>query len=209
MKIISFFNNKGGVGKTTLVYHLAYMFAELGKKVIVVDLDPQSNLTSMFLTDDRIQEIWDEENEGTLLDAMKPLLEGTGDIRQPFLEKINDNLHLLAGNLGLSGIEDELSLQWNGCLNSNISTQTRSFKVVTAFFRIAKMAGEEQNSRIVLFDVGPNPHALNRCALISTDFVGIPIGADLFSLQSLIKICPAFENWRIEWSAIGLSGPDA
>ncbi len=209
MKIISFFNNKGGVGKTTLVYHLAYMFAELGKKVIVVDLDPQSNLTSMFLTDDRIQEIWDEENEGTLLDAMKPLLEGTGDIRQPFLEKINDNLHLLAGNLGLSGIEDELSLQWNGCLNSNISTQTRSFKVVTAFFRIAKMAGEEQNADIVLFDVGPNLGALNRCALISTDCVVIPMGADLFSLQGLINLGPALKNWRRDWSVRVLSAPDA
>ncbi len=49
MKILSFFNNKGGVGKTTLVYHLAHMFAALGKRVLLVDLDPQSNLTAMCL----------------------------------------------------------------------------------------------------------------------------------------------------------------
>lgn len=200
MKIISFFNNKGGVGKTTLVYHLAYMFSELGKKVVVVDLDPQSNLTSMFLTDDRIQEIWEDEDEGTLLDAMKPLLEGTGDIKKPFLEKINTNLCLIAGDLGLSGVEDELSLQWNGCLNSNVSTQTRSFKVVTAFYRIAKLAGEKQNADIVLFDVGPNLGALNRCVLVSTDCVVIPMGADLFSLQGLTNLGPALKNWRKDWS---------
>ena len=54
MKTILFFNNKGGVGKTTLVYHFAYMLAELGYKTLAVDLDPQANLTSMFLTDDKL-----------------------------------------------------------------------------------------------------------------------------------------------------------
>ena len=48
MKSIAFFNNKGGVGKTSLIYHLAWMFAERGVNVLAVDLDPQANLTSMF-----------------------------------------------------------------------------------------------------------------------------------------------------------------
>jgi chromosome partitioning protein len=163
----------------------------------------------MFLPDDRIEEIWSKGDEGTLLDAMKPLLEGTGDIQKPFLEEIKDNLHLLAGNLGLSGIEDELSLQWNGCLNSNISTQTRSFKVVTAFYRIAKMAALEQKADIVLFDVGPNLGALNRCALISTDCVVIPMGADLFSLQGLTNLGPALKSWRKDWTVRLNSAPEA
>ena len=47
--VLTFFNNKGGVGKTSLVYHLAWMFSEMGKRVIAVDLDPQANLTSAFL----------------------------------------------------------------------------------------------------------------------------------------------------------------
>ena len=54
MKTIAFFNNKGGVGKTTLVYHFTYMLAELGYKCLAVDLDPQANLTSMFLSDDKL-----------------------------------------------------------------------------------------------------------------------------------------------------------
>ena len=49
MKSIIFFNNKGGVGKTTTVYHVAWMLSELGIKTIAVDLDPQSNLTSCLL----------------------------------------------------------------------------------------------------------------------------------------------------------------
>ena len=58
MTSVVFFNNKGGVGKTTLVYHLAWMYAELGVSTIAADLDPQANLTSMFLDDDRLEELW-------------------------------------------------------------------------------------------------------------------------------------------------------
>ena len=60
MKIIAFFNNKGGVGKTTLVYHLAYMLAEQGYKVLAADLDPQSNLTAMFL-EEKLERTMDEQ----------------------------------------------------------------------------------------------------------------------------------------------------
>ena len=49
MKTVTLFNNKGGVGKTTLAYHLAWMFREIGLNVLAVDLDPQSNLTTAFL----------------------------------------------------------------------------------------------------------------------------------------------------------------
>lgn len=58
MKTIAFFNNKSGVGKTTLVYNLAWMFAELGLSVVVADLDPQANLTSMFLEEEELESLW-------------------------------------------------------------------------------------------------------------------------------------------------------
>ncbi len=58
MKTIAFFNNKSGVGKTTLVYNLAWMIAELGLSVVVADLDPQANLTSMFLEEEEIESLW-------------------------------------------------------------------------------------------------------------------------------------------------------
>jgi cellulose biosynthesis protein BcsQ len=63
VKIISVFNNKGGVGKTTLSFHLAHALAELGHKVLAVDLDPQCNLSIYALTEEQIQGIWDAENE--------------------------------------------------------------------------------------------------------------------------------------------------
>ena len=58
MKILTFFNNKGGVGKTTMVYHIAWMLSEKGQKVIVADFDPQSNLSAMFLSAERLEEVF-------------------------------------------------------------------------------------------------------------------------------------------------------
>ena len=55
MRTIVFFNNKGGVGKTTLVYHLAWMYAELGYSVVAADLNPQANLSAVFLDEHRLE----------------------------------------------------------------------------------------------------------------------------------------------------------
>ena len=61
MKSIAVFNNKGGVGKTTLTYHLGYALAELGYKTLLVDLDPQSNLTLFGLDPEQLHNIWEVE----------------------------------------------------------------------------------------------------------------------------------------------------
>ncbi len=62
MKSIAVFNNKGGVGKTTLTYHLGYALAELGHKTLLVDLDPQSNLTLFGLHPEELHDIWQVED---------------------------------------------------------------------------------------------------------------------------------------------------
>ena len=62
MKIISVFNNKGGVGKSTLSYHLGYTLSELGHKVLMVDLDPQCNLTICAMMEDSLHQIWEKED---------------------------------------------------------------------------------------------------------------------------------------------------
>ena len=103
MKTIAFFNNKGGVGKTSLVYHLAWMFAEHGISTLAVDLDPQANLTAMFLDEERLEQLWpDDEHPQTVYGALRPILRGIGDVAKPHVERITPTLGVVPGDLGLS-----------------------------------------------------------------------------------------------------------
>ena len=195
MKTVAFFNNKGGVGKTSLLYHLANMFALRGARVVAADLDPQANLSSMFLTDDRVEAIWSAGRGATIYSAMRPLIEGTGDLLQVTPQVVADRLALLPGDLTLSEIEDELSAQWPRCLNG----EARAFRVTAAFDRMLRSVGAAQEADLGLIDVGPNLGAINRCALVSADFVVIPIGADLFSIRGLQNVGPKLRASGREW----------
>ena len=74
MKVLATYSIKGGVGKTTIVYHLAWMLAERGLRVLAVDLDPQANLTIQSLGDDRIAALWRRNAPETISSALAPLL---------------------------------------------------------------------------------------------------------------------------------------
>lgn len=195
MKTIAFFNNKGGVGKTSLVYHLAWMYASQGITVLAVDLDPQANLSSMFLDEDRLTELWDDGEKSTIFDSLLPLMTRTGDIVQPPIESVHIRLGLIPGNLALSRFEDLLSENWPKCLDG----QEAAFRVITAFHRIMLDAATRIDAELVLIDVGPNLGAINRSALIAAEQVVIPLAPDLFSLQGLKNLGPTLREWRKGW----------
>lgn len=195
--IIAFFNNKGGVGKTSLVYHLAWMYRDLGLNVLAADFDPQANLTSAFLDDDRLEEIWlASDQPNTVFRCFQPLIRGIGDIADPVVEEIDDRLCLLNGDLQLSTFEDELSSEWPGCLDR----KERSFRVISAFWRLLQKVASQQKSDLILIDLGPNLGAINRSALITADYVVVPLSPDLFSLQGLKNLGPTLQRWRDEWT---------
>lgn len=195
--VIAFFNNKGSVGKTSLVYHLSWMYSEIGLKVLSTDLDPQANLTSAFLDDDRLEELWPEDtHDKTVYGCIEPLLRGIGDIlERPYIEEINDNLHLLVGDLSLARFEDELSSQWPLCLDG----KERAYRVISAFWRMLQRGAYEVQADIILVDLGPNLGAINRAALVASDYLIVPLAPDLFSLQGLKNLGPTIRTWRKEW----------
>ena len=83
--VLTFFNNKGGVGKTSLVYHAAWMLSELDHTVLVVDLDPQANLTAAFLDEDTLAGIWSDRASSTghtIHQCVAPLAQ-VGDVKDP------------------------------------------------------------------------------------------------------------------------------
>jgi chromosome partitioning protein len=199
--VLTFFNNKGGVGKTSLVFHLAWMLSEMGKRVVAIDLDPQANLTSAFLAEEDLEVLWDPDNveqrNTTIYQCIKPLTE-VGDILAPQTQRINSRLHLVPGDLSLAGFEDLLSQEWPNALGSG--NPFRAFRVLTSFWQVAQLAARQHSADIILADVGPNLGAVNRSALIGTDHVVIPLAADLFSLQGLRNLGPTLRRWRSDWT---------
>jgi cellulose biosynthesis protein BcsQ len=198
--VLTFFNNKGGVGKTSLVFHLSWMLSEMGKRVVAIDLDPQANLTSAFLSEDDLEVLWDPDDTSqrntTVYQCVRPLSE-VGDILAPQTQRINPRLHLVPGDLGLAGFEDFLSQEWPNALGSG--GLYRPFRILSSFWQIAQMAAQQNSADIILADVGPNLGAINRSALIGTDHVVIPLAADLFSLQGLRNLGPTLRAWRSDW----------
>ena len=196
MKTIAFFNNKGGVGKTSLVYHLAWMYARLGVNVLAADLDPQANLTSMFLNDEELEPLWPENGERpTVYGALRPLLEGTGDVAAPRVVEPEAGLGLVVGDLRLAIAEDELSSQWPACLDR----KPRAFRVLSALGRILRQGASQIDAQVILVDVGPNLGAFNRAALVTADSVVVPLAPDLYSLQGLRNLGPTLRRWQREW----------
>jgi cellulose biosynthesis protein BcsQ len=197
--VLTFFNNKGGVGKTSLVYHLAWMFSEIGHRVLACDLDPQANLTAAFLAETRLEVLWndsDEKKGSTIFRCVSPLLD-VGDLLEPKLESIASGLRLIPGDLALSGFEDGLSQEWPRASGSE--NLRRPFRILSAFWTIMQLGAKAMDASIILADVGPNLGAINRSALIATDHVIVPLGADLFSLQGLRNLGPTLRRWRADW----------
>ena len=137
MKIVSIFNNKGGVGKTTLTYHLAHALGEMGKKVLLIDLDPQCNLTIFSLEMERIHDIWEKEDPfiddfhaarsstvpkkldkllkgvRTVHFLLKPTEDGTEELKElPPPARLGLNVDLLPGRLTLHLYEAKIAERW-------------------------------------------------------------------------------------------------
>ncbi len=195
--VLTFFNNKGGVGKTSLIYHLAWTLSELRKRVVVIDLDPQSNLTAAFLDEERIEEVWNQTGTGsTIYKCVKPLT-GVGDIAEPSLQNIATDLYLLPGDVDLSGYEDALSAEWPNSMGDN--NLYRPMRILSSFWQVMQMSASKVQADVILVDIGPNLGAINRSVLLASDYVVIPLGADLFSLQGLKNLGPTLRSWKSLW----------
>jgi len=190
--IITFFNNKGGVGKTSLLYNLAWMYADQGQRVVIIDLDPQSNLTSFFLNDEQIEQIWKSKNRpNTIFRCIQPLIQDMGDIFEPeLIEKEIESVSvaLLAGDLALASFEDEEA------------TRNRAFHLTSAIWRVIQNAIAAYNADLVLIDTGANLGAVNRAVMLSTNYIIMPLAIDIFSQQGLRNFGFALKRWR-QWQA--------
>lgn len=207
MTKIALFNHKGGVGKTTLTVNIADALARAGKTVLLVDADPQCNLTSFYLEESALEGLLSDSdggnggNGGTLWSGVKPVVEGRGGI-VPIPEwqvSEHKSIHLLPGDVLLSEYEEELPAAWTECFRPG---RPRGYDVTTALAQVVDHTVTKLKADVCLYDVGPNVGALNRCVLLDCDYFITPVAADLFSLRALSTVGRSVGKWIKDWDTI-------
>ena len=201
MKSLTLFNNKGGVGKTTLTYHLAHMMSRLGLRVVALDYDPQCNLSAAMIDEDRLVPLWERPpEEGTTVAAcLDPVRQGRGLLRTPQLTEVAERLWLLPGHLDLSRFEQTLAEHWPKVMASD---NERALDVVLSLSALVHRAAESVAADVVLLDVGPSLGAINHSAMLACDAVIVPMAWDIFSVQALENIRPTLHEWRDDWQTV-------
>lgn len=195
-KTISIFNHKGGVSKTTSVYNIGWKLASKGFKVLLVDGDPQCNLTGLILKNNFEDYYTGTSKLNNIKDAVRPAFEGTPhpitaiDCYSP---EENPNLFLIPGHMDLSEYDPALSLS----LNSNNAITTLQ-NLPGSFYELIKLCAERYSIDIVLIDMNPGLSAINQTFFISSDAFIIPTNPDPFSLMALNtmqKVLPRWKQW--------------
>ncbi|TWE27397.1 ParA family protein [Prauserella muralis] len=206
MKTISFFNHKGGVGKTTMLFNLAVEMGVLGKRVLMVDLDAQANLTAISLQDAELENIFDPDSDNlTVAHAFAPLVGGSGDVTPPpSVEVRPDAVWILPGDIRLSDYESIMPGAWTEAL----AGQERGFRVTSAPYRLIQNIAETVNADFTFVDLGPNVGALNRAALLASDYLIVPMASDLFSLRALPSVGKSLTTWIGQWKTARSVAPE-
>tara|TARA_R110002111_G_C5999059_1_gene372913 strand:- start:3042 stop:4001 length:960 start_codon:yes stop_codon:yes gene_type:complete len=197
---MAFYSHKGGVGKTTLSANAAFALARLGKRVLILDTDPQCNLTSYLLPDDAVDQLLQESdsaNGKTLWSAVRPVhnLEGPPNIPLPF---IANGVYLLPGDIRLSEFEQSLGDYWSDCFKRRLG----AVRALGTFSTIIDSVAEAFKIDIVIYDTGPNIGPLNRAIMLDCDAFVVPVACDLFSERALSTLGQAVKDWIIDWETI-------
>ncbi|MGD2179815.1 ParA family protein [Lusitaniella coriacea] len=199
MKLVSIFNNKGGVGKTTYLYHIAHLLERQGKTVLLVDLDSQCNLSAYCLSDNELERSWKAERGNSIWMAVERVYKGLGDIRQrkPTQPKEDyENLYLIPGDILLSNYEDILGDTWSSAKGGN----EPALRVQSAIYRYILWCAKQVQADVVMLDLGPNLGALNRAILTASNYFIVPMSPDLFSIRGTENLGTKLVLWNKEWN---------
>lgn len=191
MRSIAFFNNKGGVGKTTLLCNVAaYLAAEKEKKILIIDADPQCNATQLMLKEERVYQIYDDQKSFTIHSVIHPLSIGKGYSEQLQPISVGDfHIDLVPGDPRLALKEDLLSKDWQDAIAGDV----RGLRTSYLFNELLNRCTDYD---FVLFDMGPSLGSINRAVLLSCDFFVSPMAIDIFSLRAIENISTALQEWK-------------
>lgn len=201
VKKIALFNHKGGVSKTTTTFNLGWMLASKGKRVILVDTDPQCNLTGMALKTEESEE--DEARIETIYNTHSNIKTGLAPAfeSQPrAIEAVDcvsiegqEGLFLLPGHVGFGEYEVTLGIAQE--LSGSIQTLKN---LPGAISDLLEKTANQFNADYILIDMSPSLGSINQNLLMTSDFFLVPTTADFFSvmaIDSLSRILPKWCAW--------------
>jgi cellulose biosynthesis protein BcsQ len=197
---ISLFNHKGGVSKTTTAFNLGWMLAKKGKRVLLVDCDPQCNLTGMFLGFKGIEDLEAIYSQGgirNIRDGLAPAFESKpiplGAVECEVM-KGNPNLFLLPGHIGLAEYETTLGIAQE--LSGSLVTLQN---LPGAPSRLFQLTAEKYKIDIIFIDMSPSLGPINQNLLSTSDFFLVPMTPDYFSVMAVDSLSSILPKWK-EWA---------
>jgi cellulose biosynthesis protein BcsQ len=198
-KQIALFNHKGGVSKTTTAFNLGWMLANKGKKVLVIDCDPQCNLTGMVLgykSADEFENIYKAEGVRNIRDGLAPAFESRPVAIAPVTCEAIDgqpNMYLLPGHIGLAEYEVTLGIAQE--LSGSLVTLQNLPGSLRYLFDLTV---EKYNAELVIIDMSPSLGPINQNLLMTSDYFIVPMAPDYFSVmatESLSSVLPKWSSW--------------
>jgi|GEM_PF-438030 len=199
-KVITFFNHKGGVGKTTLVHNIGFILADKGQKVLLIDADPQMNLTAaMYGLSTSIEYSENEDSKWNqninryisfteYLDLELKSQECEKTLfRIPSQKDSNGFLDLISGAIKL--------FDWEADLYGVIKNKNDFTKDIPAKFEKA-IKKHKNDYDFILIDTSPSANSIiNGLIMMSTDYFIAPVSPSFFSLQAIDNLSAIFNNW--------------
>ena len=204
---IALFNHKGGVSKTTTTFHLGWMLASKGKTVILVDADPQCNLTGLVLgggEETGLENWYESEKERNLKSGLAPAFESMPRLIEPvecYPVTQRESLFLLPGHIGLSEYEVTLGIA------QELSASIQTFQNLPGSLSyLLEKTAAKYSANYVLIDMNPSLSSLNQNLLMTSHFFIVPTTPDYFSVMAVDSLANVVPKW-LTWSKRASSLP--
>jgi cellulose biosynthesis protein BcsQ len=201
------FNHKGGVSKTTTCFNLGWMLAQKGKKVLLVDCDPQCNLTGMvlgFKGAEEFKAVYEAPGVKNIRDGLAPAFESRpSPMVAVDCEQVTGqpNLWLLPGHIGLAEYEVTLGIAQE--LSGSLVTLQNLPGAMSHLFTIT---AEKYAADYILVDMSPSLGAINQNLLMTSDFFIVPMAPDYFSVMATDSLASVLPKWSA-WSQKARANP--
>ena len=201
---IALFNHKGGVSKTTTAFHLGWMLAEKGKRVILVDTDPQCNLTGLvmgFTNSDDLEKFYTNEPNRNLRGGLSPVFEARPEPIKAVdcIEVPNrPGLFLLPGHIRIAEYEVTLGIAQE--LGSSLQPLQN---LPGSFSALFNATAEHHKADYIIVDMSPSLGSINQNLLMTSDYFIVPTAPDFFSvmaINSLANVLPRWNSWATQAS---------